>query len=266
VNAIAGADADVQRAEAELANAVAGVPQKKAQQLAAEIDLERTVIRSPIDGVVVGRSFSEGQTVASSLEAPTLFMIAGDLERMDIHTRVDESDIGRIKVGQQATFTVDAHPGRQFNADVVAVRQAPQQPGSSLLRRAQPASSNVVTYTVILRTDNPSMLLLPGMTADVRVIVDEAKDALTVPVAAFRFNPQPQDQGEKAPPREPNVETVWVWDGRAPRSVAVEVGAMDGVRAAARSAPRLNEGDQVIVAQAFEAAPKPSVLGIKFGL
>ena len=266
-NAIAGAEADVQRAAAELANAVAGVPQKKAHQLAAEIELERTIIRSPIDGIVVGRSFSEGQTVASSLEAPTLFMIAGDLERMDIHTRVDESDIGRIKVGQQATFTVDAHPGRQFDAEVVAVRQAPQQQsGSGFLRRAQSGSSNVVTYTVILRTSNPSMLLLPGMTAAVRVIIEETKDALIVPMAAFRFKPQPQDQTEQVPPREPNMEMVWVWDGRAVRSVPFEVGAMDGVRAAARSAPRLNEGDQVIVTQAPEAAPKRSAFGIKFGL
>ena len=110
---------------------------------------------------------------------------------MDIHARVDKSDIGRIKKGQKSTFTVDAHPGRQFKAEVTAVRKAPQQPGtSSILRRAPQQSSNVITYTVVLRTANHGMLLLPGMTAVLKIVVDEVTDVLTVPMAALRYTPQ----------------------------------------------------------------------------
>lgn len=272
VHAVAGAEADLQRAEAELANTIAAIPQKEAAQLLAQIDLERTIIRSPIDGVVVGRSFSEGQTVAASLEAPTLFTIAGDLERMDIHARVDESDIGKIKVGQKATFTVDAHPGQQFEADVAAVRKAPQQqqPGS-VLRRAPQSSSNVVTYIVVLRTTNKDGLLLPGMTAVMRIIVDEAKDVLMVPMAAFRFTPQGQE-GRQAPgqARGYNREVVWVWDNETKhvKPVSVEVGTADGILASivSKAAPGLlREGDQILLTEATELAPKRA-FGIKWGL
>jgi HlyD family secretion protein len=238
--------------------------------LLAEIDLERTTIRSPVDGVVVGRAFSEGQTVAASLEAPTLFTIAGDLESMDIHARVDEADIGRIKDGQKATFTVDAHPARQFEAEVAAVRKLPlQQQALSLLRRAPAPQtpSNVVTYTVILRTSNPGTLLLPGMTAVIRIIVDEAKDVLTVPMAALRYSPQGGERRE--PVGQPRAAKVWVWDdeGKRVRPVQVEVGTTDGVRAAVASKPAvdvLRDGDQVVVAEAAEPMPRKS-FGVRLG-
>jgi HlyD family secretion protein len=262
VHTIQAAEAELLRAEAELAHASAGVPQRQASQLLAEIDLERTTIRSPTDGVVVGRAFSEGQTVAASLEAPTLFTIAGDLESMDIHARVDEADIGRIRDGQKATFTVDAHPGRQFEAEVTAVRKLPQQQQAlSLLRRAPAPQtpSNVVTYTVVLRTSNPGTLLLPGMTAVIRIIVDEARDVLTVPMAALRYSPQGNERRE--PVGQPRAANVWVWDdeGKRMRPVRVEVGTMDGVRAAVASKPAtdaLRDGDQVIVAEAAETLPR----------
>jgi HlyD family secretion protein len=271
MHAVAAAQVDLQRAEAELANAEAGVPQREAAQLLAEIDLERTIIRSPIDGVVVGRSFSEGQTVAASLEAPTLFTIAGDLERMEIHARVDESDIGKIRVGQRATFTVDAYPGRQFEAEVAVVRKAPQQtqPGS-VLRRAPPTSSNVVTYIVVLRTSNPGGLLLPGMTAMMRIIVDEAKDVLTVPMAAFRFTPQGQESREKvAQPHAHNRELVWVWNNaeRRAKPITVQVGTSDGVHAALigkAMVEELREGDQVLLGEALESSSKRP-FGMKLG-
>jgi HlyD family secretion protein len=266
IHTVSAAEVDLERANAELANASAGVPQKEAAQLLAEIDLDRTIIRSPIDGIVVGRNFSEGQTVAASLEAPTLFTIAGDLELMDIHARVDESDIGRIKVGQRASFTVDAHPGRTFEAEVNAVRQAPQQqqPGS-VLKRSSQAPSNVVTYTVVLRTNNPGTLLLPGMTAVVRVTVDEVKDTLTVPVAALRFTPN----GSKLPVGTPPAPTVWLWDEErhALRPILVSVATSNGVRAAvARQGGReaLKEGDQVVVAEAGEETRRPP-FGLKLG-
>ena len=270
VHTVEAAEVDLQRAEAELANASAGVPQRQASQLLAEIDLERTIIRSPINGVVVGRAFSEGQTVAASLEAPTLFTIAGDLENMDIHARVDEADIGRIKDGQKATFTVDAHPGRQFEAEVTAVRKLPQQQQAmSLLRRAPAPQtpSNVVTYTVILRTSNQGMLLLPGMTAVIRIIVDEAKDVLTVPMAALRYSPQGGER--RGPIGQPRAANVWIWDdqGKHVRSVQVEVGTTDGVRAAVASKQAvdgLQDGDQAVVAEAAEPVSRQT-FGVRLG-
>jgi HlyD family secretion protein len=271
IHAIAAAEVELQRAEAELASAHAGVPHKQAAERLAEIDLDRTIIRSPINGVVVGRSFSEGQTVAASLEAPTLFMIAGDLEHMDIHARVDESDIGKIRVGQKATFTVDAYPGRRFDAEVGAVRKAPtqqQQPGS-LLRRMPQSSSNVVTYTVVLRTTNSGGLLLPGMTAVVRITVDEASDVLMVPMAGFRFTPQDKDRRElpeQALP--PNQELVWVWDNdtQSLRAVNVRIGTVDGIHAAVltAAATALKEGDAVVTAEVLDA-PRKRTFGMKLG-
>ena len=164
---------------------------------------------------------------------PTLFTIAGDLESMDIHARVDETDIGRIKMGQNATFTVDAYPGHRFEAEVIAVRKAPQQqePANSILRRTPLAPSNVVTYTVVLRTSNPGTLLLPGMTAVLRIVVQEAKDVLTVPMAALRFSPR-EKEGQY-PVGQPRASTVWLWDAakNGIHAVRVEVETIDGIKA-----------------------------------
>src|SRR5690606_16390260 len=128
------------------------------QLQSALIDLERTRIKSPIDGVIVGRNVTEGQTLATSLEAKTLFIIAGDLRRMEIDARVDESDISKIKVEQSATFTVDSFPGRTFDAKVKQIRMAPQ------------VLQNVVTYTVVLTVDNDDYALLPGMTVLAKIV------------------------------------------------------------------------------------------------
>src|SRR3954471_1734420 len=178
-----GAKADVRRIQAELETAIASLPQRQAQLHAAQIDLERTVIRSPLDGVVVGRNVNEGQTLATTLEAKTLFTIAGDLHQMQIEAKVDEADIGKIRDGQAAVFTVDAHPGRQFSATVRQVRKAPQ------------VQQNVVTYTVVLAAANPDDLLLPGMTAVVKITINKTGPVLKVPLAALRFAP-------KVPPHE----------------------------------------------------------------
>ena len=160
---VEGAKVDFARSAAELEIALASVPQKKAAERSIEIDLERTTIRSPIDGVVVGRKVNEGQTVAASLEAPVLFTIAGDLQRMEIYARVDESDIGKIRVGQTAQFTVDAYPAQRFAAAVSGIRKAPE------------VTQNVVTYTVVLATTNPDNLLLPGMTAAINIVRSEER-------------------------------------------------------------------------------------------
>lgn len=146
---ISGARADVDRARADLAASQATQVRLKSQWQSAMVDLERTKLRAPIDGVILGRTVTEGQTLATGLEAKTLFIIAGDLGNMEINARIDESDIASIKEGQPATFTVDAFPGRTFNATVKQIRMSPQ------------VVSNVVTYTVVLKTTNPDGALLP---------------------------------------------------------------------------------------------------------
>lgn len=253
--AVEGAQVDLQRAEAELVNALAAVPQQEAIVRSAEIDLERTTIRSPVDGVVVGRNIDEGQTVAASLEAPTLFTIAGDLREMEIHARVDEADIGKMAVGQRAEFRVDAHPDRQFEAVVTSLRKAPQ------------VVQNVVTYTVVLATANPDGRLLPGMTATVRITVHEARDVLKLPLSALRFEPSGDDTAPEqlaAPPDAGRPAVVWTLaaDGR-PRPVTVGIGEDDGAHAALLSGP-LAAGAEVVVGEVLQAAPS-RLFGIRFG-
>ena len=158
-------------------NSEAVVSQRTAQLAQAKIDLERTAIRSPVNGVVVKRSIEPGQTVAASLQAPELFIIARNLADMQVEAAIDESDVGRIRVGQNATFTVDSFPGRTFSG---AVRQ---------VRKAAQTVSNVVTYTVVISAGNPDLNLLPGMTASVRIITDRRDSALKVANSALRFRP-----------------------------------------------------------------------------
>ncbi len=252
---VAGALIDLQRTQAELDNALASVPQKQAVEQSAEIDLGRTTIRSPVDGVIVGRNIDEGQTVAASLEAPTLFTIAGDLQEMEIHARVDEADIGKIVVGQRAVFGVDAHPGQRFEATVTGVRKAPQ------------VIQNVVTYTVVLATQNRQALLLPGMTATVRITVNETAEVLKLPLAGLRFSPPPGTANltaEASGVSEGRATRVWIIgnDG-APRPVPVGLGDDDGTHAAVLSG-NLAEGDEVIVGEVPGAEPR-RFLGIRFG-
>jgi HlyD family secretion protein len=164
-------------AEAQVEHALAQVMHREAALYSSRVDLAHTVIRSPVDGVTIERSVDMGQTVAASLQAPTLFTIAQDLRAMQVEASLDEADIGRIQVGQKATFTVDAFPGREFNGRVEQIRKAPT------------TVQNVVTYTVVVSAKNDDLRLLPGMTANVQVIVDERSDALKVPNAALRFRP-----------------------------------------------------------------------------
>ncbi len=165
-------------AEAQALGGAAQVRQRQALLAQAQVDLERTAIRSPVDGVVVKRSVDTGQTVAASLQAPELFIIAKNLTDMQVETSVDEADVGRIQAGQAVSFTVDAFPGRHFAGQVTQVRKA------ALI------VSNVVSYTVIVATANPELILLPGMTANVRIITAHKDSALKVPNAALRFRPQ----------------------------------------------------------------------------
>jgi len=162
---------------AEVRTAQAVVQQREAQLLTAKVDLARTEIRAPVDGVVIKRSVDVGQTVAASLQAPELFIIAKDLRDMQVETSVDEADVGRIRVGQRATFTVDAFPGRNFSGEVKTVRKAAQN------------TQNVVTYVAIVSASNERGELLPGMTANVRIVTDTRESVQKAPNAALRFRP-----------------------------------------------------------------------------
>ncbi|MBT4018405.1 MAG: HlyD family efflux transporter periplasmic adaptor subunit [Alphaproteobacteria bacterium] len=168
--------------QAQLQNTQAVVLVRQATLKDRQLDLDRTNIRSPIDGVVTGRNVDQGQTVAASLQAPVLFSIAGDLSQMQVEVSVDEADIGRVLDGQKVVFTVDAFSQRKFSGAVQQVRKSPTE------------VANVVTYTVIVGAANPDQALLPGMTANVEIIVGEKKQVLRVPEAALRFRPP----GEKA--------------------------------------------------------------------
>ena len=163
--------------EANVKNAEASVKQREALLAQAKVDLERTSIRSPVSGTVIKKTVEAGQTVAASLQAPELFVIAEDLTDMQVETSIDESDIGRVRVGQQATFTVDSYPNRTFEGAVRQIRLAAQN------------VSNVITYIVIVSAPNPRKELLPGMTANVRIMLDTRENVLLVPNVALRFRP-----------------------------------------------------------------------------
>jgi HlyD family secretion protein len=169
--------ASLERARAELASAQSSVTQARATLDATVVDLTKAVVRSPVNGVILKRSIEPGQTVAATLEAPVLFTVAEDLRRMELRVDVDEADVGRVKAGQPARFTVDAFPDRTFSAQVAQVRL-----GAT-------TTSGVVTYTAVLAVDNDDLALFPGMTATAEVVVERDEDALLVPVAALRFTP-----------------------------------------------------------------------------
>lgn len=169
---VAQAQADVARAQAVSAQAV--VKQRDAALAQAKVDLERTEIRSPVDGVVIKRSVDVGQTVAASLQAPELFIIARNLQDMQVEASIDEADISRVKPQQAVSFTIDAFPGRSFEGRV------------SQIRKAAVSSQNVVTYTVVVGFANPGGTVLPGMTANVRIVTETRENVLKVPNAALR--------------------------------------------------------------------------------
>lgn len=216
-------------AQVELDKATIG--QREAALAAAQVNLDYTDIVSPVDGVVVSRNVNVGQTVAASFQTPTLFLIAQDLTKMQVDTNVSETDIGLARVGQRATFTVEAYPEKTFEGRVGQIRQAPI------------TVQNVVTYNVVINVDNPELRLLPGMTANVRIIVDSRKDVLRVPVQALRFSPGGAVTGTVE--QQPHL---WVLaDNRATR-IPVQTGLNDGTWVQVTSGP-LAAGAQVIVGE-----------------
>jgi HlyD family secretion protein len=171
------AKADVAIAQAQLENAKATLQQRQAALETARIDLERTYIRSPINGIVVDRSVDVGQTVAASLSAPIIFTIAQDLREVRIEAQVDEADIGQISSSDSVAFTVDAYQNKSFKGTIEQIRLAPTK------------IQNVVTYTVIISAKNPDKSLLPGMTANVEIVTGERKNVLVLPNEVLRFRP-----------------------------------------------------------------------------
>jgi HlyD family secretion protein len=184
-------DVELEAAEVAKQQRDADLQSARAQLEAARVDLEHATIRSPIDGVVISRSIDLGQTVAASLQAPKLFVIARNLAQMQVETRIDEADIGRISSGLPVTFTVDAYPEMSFQGQVAQVRLEPV------------TEQGVVTYTTVIATENPEQRLRPGMTANVSVRVAHREDALKVPNAALRFRPPSGPAGQRAAARAP---------------------------------------------------------------
>lgn len=251
---VAAAKADIATAEAEAAVAQANVEQKRAAVRIAKTDLDRTFIRAPIDGIVIDRQVELGQTVAASLSAPTLFVIAADLAEMQLEASIDEADVGRVREGQSVQFTVDAYPGRTFDGKV------------SQVRRAAKSVQNVVTYTAVVTADNSSMALFPGMTANVRLVTDRKPDVLKVPQAAIRFRP-----GQSAEPTSGSGKVVRAVRPSAAEGTRARVhvlrpgGALEAVDVAVGltadnfvevSGGGLAQGDQVAIGRLADASDR----------
>ena len=257
--------------------AVAQLEVNKAQVAQAQaainhvtVDLNNTTIRSPVDGIVISRNVDVGQTVAASLQAPTLFTIANDLSKMEVHTNVDEADVGNVWEGQEVTFTVDAFPARRFRGKVYQVRNAPVN------------VQGVVTYNAVVRIDNKESLLKPGMTANVQFLVSRQEDVLTIPNMAMRFKPPDQNDeaqdllrqersrvakpvGTRRTSRAGGIgsgaggargnrrATIYVLKDNKAQPVELQLGITDGSRTEVRGG-ELNENDPVILAASGTAA------------
>ena len=243
---------DLDSSTAALDRATAAVTQAEALVDVDRTNLDRAEIKSPIDGVVLDRKIEPGQTVAATFQTPVLFTIAQDLTRMQLHVDVDEADIGQVKGGQGAHFTVDAYPDRSFDAVVASVRYAPR------------TSEGVVSYEAVLDVANPDLSLRPGMTATAEIIAQKIAPTLTVPNGALRFTPpgfavKRAEDGTLAAERiRPNVPAplmpmlpggqaiMWIADGRTPKPVAVKTGASDGLRTLV-TGNGIKEGTKVLV-------------------
>lgn len=226
---VASAEAAAQVAQAQEKNAEATLDSREAALRQSELDLEQTYIRTPIDGVVIDRNAVVGQAVAAGAGSLPMFTIANDLGEMEVHASIDEADIGRVSVGQPARFSFDAFPGQQFVGKVVEIRKTPQ------------VVQSVVSYDVVLSVTNEGEKLLPGMTADVRIVAGERNDVLTVPNAALRFRPA---AGTAAAAESGPV--VWRLHSGKPQPIKVTTGLSDGVETEITSGD-ISVGDKIIV-------------------
>ncbi|OIQ82210.1 macrolide export protein MacA [mine drainage metagenome] len=227
-------------------SAEAQIDQVRAQLARDRANLNYTVIRSPVSGVVVARQVDVGQTVAASFQTPELFKIAQDLSEMQIHSNFAEADVGQIRAGQAAYFSVDAFPSRKFKAVVHEVRLNPT------------VQQNVVTYDVVLDVDNPEQILLPGMTAYVSIVLNDKPNVLRVSNTALRYRPQQQAaQPAAKPERKGEVASrkLYVLRAGKPVAVPVELGVTDN-RYTELVSGAIKPGDQVIVGEALPLVDK----------
>jgi HlyD family secretion protein len=253
------ASAAAESAHASLEVARATLAQSRAARNQAQVNLSYTNILSPIDGVVISRNVDVGQTVAASLQAPTIFTIAQDLTKMQVDTNVAEADVGRLQVGMPTYFTVDSFPGQRFRGKIREIRNA-----AIMLQ-------NVVTYDAVIDVDNTDLRLRPGMTANVTIVYAERPSALAVPNAALRFHPSPALAGRgPAAPSKPRgaqastaaandkdeTRTIWVLRGASPQPVAARTGLTDGTMTEVLDG-NLHEDDEVVV-EAAEPGGSPS--------
>ncbi len=254
------AEADLERSIAKVQSTAAAIESALANLRSNQTDLKRTVIYAPINGIVLSRDVEPGQTVAASLAAPVLYVLAEDLHHMELQVDVDEADVGQVMEGQPATFTVDAYPERTFEAQITQVRYGAE------------TTDGVVTYKTVLRVENPDLLLRPGMTATADIIVKKVENTLLVPNAALRFSPPAAAAGgrrnqsllDSLLPRPPHRQAskkgsggatpdagkmqagVWILDKGRPVLIAVEKIATDSALTAVKST-QLQEGRELVV-------------------
>jgi HlyD family secretion protein len=249
--------ADMDAARTALEASKASLAQAGATLERASVNLRYATIRAPISGVVISRNVDVGQTVAASLQAPTLFTIAQDLRKMQVQASIDEADIGNVKVKQEATFSVDSYPEETFRGEVSQIRLAPV------------ITQNVVTYNVIIDVDNPQQKLMPGMTATVSIEVTHKENVIRVPLQAARFTPPADDeeekpatarreqrggtngkpspeQGEKSAKRMAERARLWILENGKPKAVFVQKG-IQNTRFMEIVESNLKEGDEIIV-------------------
>jgi HlyD family secretion protein len=233
------------QARAQTALSRANVQQQQANVKDAEVNLGYTNIISPVDGTIVSRNVDVGQTVAASFQTPTLFLIAKDLTQMQVDSNVSESDIGQVRSGQTAAFTVDAFPGREFDGTVAQVRQAPI------------TVQNVVTYDVVVAAANPELLLKPGMTANVTIVTARRDDAVRIPVQALRFSPKTDAaarSGPAADSQHARRARVWIEADGTLQPVFLKTGLDDGDNAELLDGD-LKPGDTVVTDELRAIAP-----------
>ena len=245
-HSIQSARAQVNVAIAQWSAAQAQERQAQAALSQAKINLQHTRIVAPVSGTVISRHFDVGQTVAASFQAPDIFDIAQDLTRMQVDTNVDESDVGTIRTGQSATFTVDAYPSTSFHGNVTDVRKAPI------------VTQNVVTYDVVIKVSNPDLKLFPGMTANVSILTAKQEGVLKSPNSALRFHPTADLLKRNGLPLPSSgVPQIYVLAGNKLKAVPVKLGISDG-KFTAVSSNELKVGDTVVVRATTAAAAQPA--------
>ncbi len=252
------AQANLKRAYAQEKLIKGSIAQAEGQLKLDQTNLIKASIRTPINGIVLNRKIETGQTVAASLQTPVMFTVAENLTEMELHVDVDEADVGKIKLGQAASFTVDAYPDKNFPAVITQIRYAPE------------TLTGVVTYETILSVNNADLFLRPGMTATAEMVVEKLNNVLLVPTAALRFTPPDKKYKKPEPsflekllPRGPrdmaaankrrgkakpekHSPQVWVLENNNPLAIAVKVGLSDGEMNEVRS-EKLHEGMAVII-------------------